>query len=275
MNNHCFWEFHIISMIFFSIAQNIVYDIIPPIRRIEMIDTILFDLDGTLLKMNEKQFIQSYFSRIQALFEHLELDVPLVMKGFLQGVTAMISNNGTKTNEEAYWDTFTAITKIDRNLLEPHLQTFYETTFNEVIEATDTYENLQAVLDHLINKGYTLLLTTNPMFPRIATMSRIRWANLNPESFKEITTFENYHYCKPNPHYYREVLEKMGIEPNKCLMVGNDAQEDLVVQKLGMTTYLVTDHLIDRENNSYKTDYESTMVEFIEFAYNQLPDLKP
>lgn len=240
-----------------------------------MIDTILFDLDGTLLKMNEKQFIQSYFSRIQTLFEQLEMNVPLLMQGFLQGVTAMINNNGLKTNEEVYWDTFTEFTAIDRAILEPHLQTFYETTFNEVIEATDTYDNLQNLLDHLIDKGYTLLLTTNPMFPRIATMSRIRWANLKAESFKEITTFENYHYCKPNPNYYREVLEKMGITPEQCLMVGNDAQEDLIVHKLGMTTYLVTDHLIDRENNNYKTDYESTMTEFIDFAYNQLPHLKP
>lgn len=240
-----------------------------------MIDTILFDLDGTLLKMNEKQFIQSYFSRIQALFETLELDVPLVMKGFMQGVTSMISNDGHKTNEEVYWDTFVRVTNIQKEFLEPHLQTFYETTFNEVIEATDTYDDLQNMLDHLIDKGYTLLLTTNPMFPKIATMSRIRWAKLKAESFKEITTFENYHYCKPNPKYYLEVLEKMGIQPSQCLMVGNDAQEDLVVQKLGMTTYLVTDHLIDRENNSYKTDYESTMVEFIEFSINQLPDLKP
>ena len=62
------------------------------------------------------------------------------------------------------------------------------------------------------------------------------------------TTYENSGFCKPNPKYYSEILEKLNLDPEDCLMVGNDVIEDMVAQKLGMKVFLLTDCIINKEN---------------------------
>ena len=93
-----------------------------------------------------------------------------------------------------------------------------------------------------------MVLATNPLFPSIATENRIRWAGLQPEDFEYFTTFESSHYCKPNLDYYREILDRLSLKPEECLMVGNDVSEDMVTEQLGMKTFLLTECLINKEN---------------------------
>ena len=60
-----------------------------------------------------------------------------------------------------------------------------------------------------------------------------------------MTHYENSHYCKPNPAYYSEILDRFHLDPKDCLMVGNDIDEDMIPAKeLGMDHFLVTDCLI-------------------------------
>ncbi len=91
-----------------------------------------------------------------------------------------------------------------------------------------------------------MVLATNPIFPAVATQNRIRWAGLQPESFRLYTTYENSHYCKPNLKYYEEILQNIGFQPEECLMIGNDVTEDMVTAKLGMRVFLLTDCLINQ-----------------------------
>ena len=102
-------------------------------------------------------------------------------------------------------------------------------------------------MDWLRDAGYELVLATNPIFPQVATYSRLRWAGFQPEDFSLITTYENSTSCKPNLAYYQEILQKIGRAPSECLMVGNDVTEDLCVRELGMEAFLLTDCLINRE----------------------------
>ena len=83
----------------------------------------------------------------------------------------------------------------------------------------------------------------------MATENRVHWAGLSTEDFELITTYENSSYCKPNPKYYLELLEKLGLLPEECIMVGNDFDEDiLTTEKIGMKGFLLTDCLLNREN---------------------------
>ena len=74
------------------------------------------------------------------------------------------------------------------------------------------------------------------------------WAGLSSEDFECYTTYENSHYCKPNPKYYEEVVTGMELQPNECLMVGNDVTEDMIAETIGMKVFLLTDCLINKEN---------------------------
>ena len=96
--------------------------------------------------------------------------------------------------------------------------------------------------------GLRVVLVTNPLFPAVATESRIRWAGLEPEEFELYTTYENIGYCKPNPAYYAEILRRLELESSECLMVGNDVGEDMVAETLGMKVFLLTDCLINKNN---------------------------
>ena len=41
-------------------------------------------------------------------------------------------------------------------------------------------------------------------------------------------------------------MDVAGLDPKRCIMIGNDMQEDIVASRLGMKTILVEDFRIDR-----------------------------
>ena len=115
--------------------------------------------------------------------------------------------------------------------------------------------------------GYRVALATTPMFPSIATESRIHWAGLELEDFEIFTTYENYHFCKPNLNYYREVIEKLGVKPEECLMVGNDVGEDMITEELGMKVFLLPADLInkvEKDTSQYPQGDLTDLLKFIE-----------
>jgi FMN phosphatase YigB (HAD superfamily) len=120
--------------------------------------------------------------------------------------------------------------------------------------------------------GYKIVVATNPLFPKSAIYTRIRWAGFEPEDFDYISTFETNHYCKPQIKYYEEVLKDINKSPQKCIMVGNDVQEDLIVKALGVKTYLITDNMLHRTDSEIITDYKGNYDEFFEFV-KALPEV--
>ena len=98
------------------------------------------------------------------------------------------------------------------------------------------------------NRGLRLGLATNPLFPEAAVRSRIKWAGLRMEDFELYTSYENINYSKPNLDYYREILNRIDVDPSECLMVGNNVDEDMIANELGINVFLLTDCLINRSN---------------------------
>ena len=125
---------------------------------------------------------------------------------------------------------------------------FYRNEFQNVRHVCGFHPGAAEVVRMLKAMGIRRILATNPLFPAVATHNRIRWAGLAPEDFELFTTYENSHYCKPNLSYYEEVLERLGVTPQECLMVGNDVSEDMIAEKLGMKVFLLTDCLINKED---------------------------
>ena len=100
----------------------------------------------------------------------------------------------------------------------------------------------------LHEKGIRVILATNPIFPAVATESRIRWAGMEPSDFEFYTTYENINYCKPSLEYYKEILNRLDLRAEECLMVGNDVGDDMVARHLGMQVFLLTEDLINYGN---------------------------
>lgn len=208
--------------------------------------TILFDLDGTLLPMDQEVFLKVYFGGLVKTLTPHGYDTDTLVKSIWAGTGAMIKNDGSCSNEEAFWKSFAGFFGPDVYRDKQLFDAFYRTDFQKVGQACGFSPMAKTVVDELKARGCRVVLATNPLFPAIATESRIRWAGLQPEDFALVTTYENSRYCKPNPAYYRDILAQLGCEATDCIMVGNDVDEDMVAQTLGMQVFLLTNDLINK-----------------------------
>ena len=209
------------------------------------ITTILFDLDGTLLPMDQMQFVNAYLGLLAKKLAPHGYDPKALVDAVWQGTKAMMKNTGDTTNEEAFWNTFCGLMGTDCRKDEPLFQEFYENEFSAVQQACGYDPRAAATIALVKSKGFRAVLATNPLFPKIATQQRIRWAGLSPDDFALYTTYEDYHHCKPSPAYYQEILDRLGLQPEECVMVGNDVGEDMAASALGMQVFLLTDCILN------------------------------
>lgn len=212
------------------------------------IKAVLFDLDGTLLPMDQDKFVYSYFELMANRMETYGYEPQKLMDSIWKGTSAMFRNDGTRSNEAVFWSVFTNIYGAEAMKDKPLIDRFYSEEFNQAQSACGFNPMAKEVVEFLKSAGKTIILATNPIFPAVATRNRIRWAGLSHEDFRLYTTYENSSYCKPNPAYYLEILEKNNLQPDDCLMVGNDVEEDMIAETLGMRVFLLTDCLINRKN---------------------------
>lgn len=213
-----------------------------------MISTILFDLDGTLLPMDQDVFVRSYFKELAKKLLPLGYEPEKLIQTIWTGTEVMVKNDGTCTNEERFWNFFCEVYGEDARAAHPVFEEFYRTEFQKAAAVCGLHKEARNLIVDLKAHGFRLVLATNPLFPAIATESRIRWAGLEPSDFELYTTYETSHYCKPNPHYYNEILQKLGCKAEECLMIGNDIGEDMIAETLGMHVFLLTDCLINKKN---------------------------
>ena len=69
----------------------------------------------------------------------------------------------------------------------------------------------------------------------------MQWAGLDRRRFRWITHLDNSTYVKPRVEYYHQISDAIGRPPQACIMVGNDAVNDMVAGSAGMTTYLTNE----------------------------------
>ena len=209
------------------------------------IKAVLFDLDGTLVPMDQDVFVGDYFKRISMKLAAYGYDPKQLVDTIWKGTYAMIKNCSDKTNEEVFWDC--AVSVFGEKILcdKPLFDEFYETEFDNVKTVCGFNPKAAQTVYKLKEMGYKVALATNPIFPERATRWRIGWAGLEPADFEFYTTYENINRCKPNPDYYIECAARIGCEPHECLMVGNDVSDDMPAASIGMKVFLLTDCLIN------------------------------
>ncbi|MBP3610660.1 MAG: HAD family hydrolase [Lachnospiraceae bacterium] len=209
---------------------------------------VLFDLDGTLLPMDQDLFMKYYFGELAKKMAPLGYDPKKLIDDVWTGTKAMVMNDGSQTNADAFWNKFAELVGKDCRKDEPVFDSFYRNEFCKAKAACQPTPATKELIDYLKGCGRRVILATNPLFPSVATENRIQWAGLSTDDFELITTYENSHYCKPNPKYYQEILENIGCAPEECLMVGNNAEEDMIAETLEMKVFLLTDCLINEKN---------------------------
>ncbi|MDM8126148.1 HAD family hydrolase [Mediterraneibacter glycyrrhizinilyticus] len=228
---------------------------------------ILFDLDGTLLPMVQDEFVKFYMPLLAKSYTDagVSIDPKKFIGAVWAGYEAMVKNDGSRTNREAFWSYIEPEFPLPTEESEKIALNFYADEFNQAICTTKPTPVSDQIVKRAKERGVEIYLATNPVFPRCATLNRIRWAGLDAEDFKVITTYEKCTYCKPNPEYFRGILEEFRLDPAECLMVGNDVGEDLSIRTLGVKTYLVTDTMENKKNLPIESEYTGALSDLLEF----------
>lgn len=212
------------------------------------IKVILFDLDGTLLPMDQNAFVKAYFGLLAKKLAPRGYEPEKLIDAIWKGTAAMVKNNGERINEHVFWIKFVELFGEKAKEDYPLFEEYYEQDFDKVQASCGFNPAAAETVKKLKEMGYRVALATNPIFPAIATQKRIRWAGLTHEDFELYTTYENSSFCKPNPKYYLAITEQLGVIPEECLMVGNDVTEDMIAETLGMKVFLLKDCIINKEN---------------------------
>lgn len=213
-----------------------------------MIKTVMFDLDGTLLPFVQDEFIKLYFGGLCKKLAPLGYVPDNVVKHVWKGTEAMIKNDGSRTNREAFWDLFHAANAglPDAEVL---CDEFYTREFDAVRACLKYVPDQKPMIERIKAAGLEVVLATNPIFPMCAQGTRMSWAGLSGSDFSYVTSYENSRFCKPNPKYFTELLEKISSAPSECVMIGNSVREDILpAESLGIKAFFVDEFAENPEN---------------------------
>ena len=230
------------------------------------VKVVLFDLDGTLLPMDQDVFIKTYLGMLVKSIAPFGYDPKLLADTIMMGTADMVKNNGEKTNECRFWDRFTSVFGEDALADMPLFNEFYEKEFDKVSSVCGFEPMAAEAVKEIKKLGYRVSLATQPAFPMMATERRIKWAGLSKEDFELVTTYESSRFCKPNLSYYMDITDALGVSPEECLMVGNDVSEDMITEKLGMKVFLLTDYLINKNGEDIEKYPHGNLSDLVEFV---------
>lgn len=210
-----------------------------------MLKAVFFDLDGTLLPMNEDEFTKLYFKLISEFVEQYGYEQQKLINTIWEGTKKMYKNDGSKTNEKVFWEYFASIYGNEKVKDKKYFDSFYENQFKEVKKTCGINQMAKEIIRYVNENIGICILTTNPIFPLNGVKTRLSFLGLSENDFKYITTYENSYYCKPNPKYFESVLERFSLKRDEVIVFGNNDIEDyLCATKAGIKCYLVGDNLM-------------------------------
>ena len=205
--------------------------------------TLLLDLDDTLLGNDIDIFLPAYLKLLgKHLMDYVAPD--RMVQNLLAATQVMLSNNSATLNLERSFDQafYPAIGRTKEEM-RPLLEAFYQDNFPALQPLTNQRPEAIEMVAYALKQGHTAVVATNPIFPRQAILHRLKWAGLEPEKvpFALITDYERFHFAKPNPAFFAEILAQLGWPNQPAVVIGNSLEDDIVpANQLGLPVFWVT-----------------------------------
>jgi len=206
--------------------------------------TVLFDLDDTLIANNVDTFIPGY---LKALGQTLaELSSKQVIQHLLAATQKMSESDlPGKTLEQTFDEHFYPKIGVSKEQLRGTIDHFYRDVFPSLKTMTQPIPDAVQLVDRLFDEGYTVAIATRPLFPRTAIVQRLEWAGLSIEKypFAIVPSYETFHFSKPNPAFYAELLAQIGWPDQPAVMVGNTLEDDILpAAQFNIPAFWLNDH---------------------------------
>ena len=125
-----------------------------------MIKAVFFDLDGTLLPFNENEFVKVYFGLLAKKLNPLGYEKDRLVDCLWTGTKKMMMNDGSKTNEEVFWDYFAEVYGQEKLEDKEFINSFYTNEFKHIHD-TNSYNILYPLRRFNSDNTSILLFTRN------------------------------------------------------------------------------------------------------------------
>ncbi len=225
------------------------------------IEGVWFDLDGTLLDVEMRRFIPAYTRGLAGYFADLAPSENFAELLLATTLELLRREDGAGSNEAFFLERVTAPLGIDGEDFKGRLAAYCDAELAALAPLVRPHPLARAALEHCRRAGLRVVLATNPVFPRAVIEARMAWGGFVDYPFELVTTYENSRYCKPHPGYFSDILERMGLAPDRCLMIGNDTELDLAARRAGVPTFLADTWLIDRLQGAFRADYRGSLAD--------------
>jgi FMN phosphatase YigB (HAD superfamily) len=232
----------------------------------DQIQAILFDLDGTLLDANMDVFLPQYFEALTARVAHL-IPPDRFISCLMQATEAMLANDGRSINQAVFAAAFYPLVGRPRQELEPIFADFYANDFPSLRQYTRRKPEARQVVQAAFDRGYDVVIATNPLFPASAVEQRMEWAGVAGFAYRLVTTYENSRAAKPNLLYYQQILETIDHPPGACLVAG-DEDMDMVAAHLGCLTFLVPGPRTELSPTTPAPTFRGTLADLLALLQN-------
>lgn len=211
---------------------------------------VLFDLDGTLLETNFDTLLHEYFNGISLHFDQW-IEPKVFLKQLMASTEIMLANeDANRTNIQVFSEDFFSNTNLDPKLIK-EFDRYYEEEFPKLCYLAKANPVARDIVEAAFANEFKVVIATNPLFPELAIMERLKWANVSDFPYDLITTADNMHACKPNLRYYEEICELIGVEPKDCLMIGDDPINDGPAAEVGIDVLIIDQELTLADAKGY------------------------
>ncbi|MDA1923230.1 pyrophosphatase PpaX [Bacillus cereus] len=199
------------------------------------INTVLFDLDGTLINTNE-----------------------LIISSFLHTLNTLNTYYPNQYKREdvlpfigpSLHDTFS---KIDESKVEEMITSYRKFNHDHHDELVEEYETVYETVRELKKQGYKVGTVTTKA--RQTVEMGLQLSKLD-EFFDVVVTIDDVEHVKPHPEPLQKALELLDAKPEEALMVGDNHHDIVGGQNAGTKTAAVSWTLKGRAYlEAYKPDF--------------------
>ncbi|HHY74113.1 MAG TPA: pyrophosphatase PpaX [Bacillus bacterium] len=162
------------------------------------VDTILFDLDGTLINTNDliitsfKHTLEHYFPRQYKEEDILQFIGPPLLESFQ---------------------------KLDSTRAEEMVQFYRDFNHAKHDELVTEFEGVYDTIKYLYESGYKLAVVTTKK--RLTVEMGLKITRL-AQFFDVVVTLDDVVHAKPDPEPILKALEQVGSKPENAIMVGDN-----------------------------------------------------
>jgi hypothetical protein len=93
-------------------------------------------------------------------------------------------------------------------------------------------------------------------------VERLEWAGISPQdyAFNLIPSYETFHFAKPNPAYFAEILAQIGWPEGGIIMIGDDLEDDIIAsRRLGLPAFWISTQVAAPTSNPYAPTASGTL----------------